>query len=122
MQEEEIDANHPNFKPQSNFRQSNTLQKSNLSNQKAWQPRQQNYTLSQKLYNSTNQRTSNNSNKNGIPCLYCKKQGHHQDDCRSHIRDNAPCIANSGKTYFPKKVNEVMNEAIVNGIMHSGFH
>ena len=36
-----------------------------------------------------------------ITCVYCKKQGHHQDDCRSCIRDNAPCIANIGKTYFP---------------------
>lgn len=119
-QEEEIDAVRPNFRPQGNFRQSNAFQKSN--NQKAWQPRQQNSTSSQKPFNSTNQRTGNNSNKNGITCVYCKKQGHHQDDCRSRIRDNAPCIANSGKTYFPKKVNEVTNESTVNNITHSGFH
>ena len=98
-QEEDVDAICPNFRPQGNFRQSNTFQKSN--NQKAWQPRQQSTTSSQKLYNSTNQCMGNNSNKNGITCVYCKKQGHHQDDCRSCIRDNAPCIANIGKTYFP---------------------
>ena len=117
-QEEEIDAVCPNFRPQCNFRQSNNFQKPN--NQKTWQPRQQNST--NKTYNPNNQRMGNNSNKNGITCVYCKKQGHHQDDCRSHIRDNAPCIANSGKTYFPKKVNEVTNESTVNNISHSGFH
>ena len=39
-QEEEIDAVRPNFRPQGNFCQSNTFQKSNYNNQKAWQPHQ----------------------------------------------------------------------------------
>ena len=96
-QEKEIDTICPNFRPQGNFCQSDTFQKSNYNNQKAWQPHQQNSTSSQKLYNSTNQRTGNNSNKNGIMCVYCKKQGHHQDNCRSRIRDNthaSPTVEN----------------------------
>ena len=115
-QEEEIDAVRPNFRPQGNFRQPNNFQKPN--NQKTWQPRQQN--LTNKTYNPNNQRMGNNSNKNGITCVYCKKQGHHQDNCRSRIRDNAPCIANSVKTYFPKKVNKVTNESTIR-VFFKGF-
>ena len=40
-QEEEIDEVRPNFRPQGNFRQSNSFQKPSYNNQKAWQPCQQ---------------------------------------------------------------------------------
>lgn len=55
------------------------------------------------------QNNQNNAHRNsGLTCLYCKIQGHHQDDCRKRIRDNKPCIAASGKPYWPRpKVNKV---------------
>ena len=122
VQEDEIDAPCPNFRPQGNFHQS--IQKPNYNNQKAWQPRQQQQNASnmQKPYNFNNQRTGNNANKNGIMCAYCKKQGHKQDNCRSRIRDNALCIANSGKTYYLRTVTKITDEPTINGINPSGFH
>jgi hypothetical protein len=37
-----------------------------------------------------------------IKCLFCKIIGHHQDECRKRIDAGKPCMAASGKEYFPK--------------------
>ncbi len=51
---------------------------------------------------------SNGQRNTQITCVYCKIQGHHQDDCRKRIRDNKPCISGGGKPYWPRsKVNKV---------------
>ena len=38
-------------------------------------------------------------------CIYCHKKFHKQEECRSRIRDNAPCYSPSGTAYFPKVIN-----------------
>ena len=35
-------------------------------------------------------------------CAYCKILNHSQEDCRKRIKDNKPCVTNSGKLYWPK--------------------
>ena len=35
-------------------------------------------------------------------CLYCKKGGHIQEDCRHRIENNHPCLTQMGKPYWPK--------------------
>jgi hypothetical protein len=51
---------------------------------------------------------------NPLKCLFCQAIGHHQDDCRKRIKANKPCVASSGKIYWPKskvsKVGEEENE------------
>jgi len=43
------------------------------------------------------------SNQNKVPsCWYCSIPGHRQDDCRKRQRDNKPCTAANGTTYWPK--------------------
>ena len=38
-------------------------------------------------------------------CLYCKKDGHIQNDCFRRKRDNAPCFSQKGKPYYPRYEN-----------------
>jgi hypothetical protein len=43
--------------------------------------------------------------------LFCKIIGHHQDECRKRIDAGKPCMAASGKEYFPKsKMHPVTEE------------
>jgi hypothetical protein len=45
-----------------------------------------------------------------LKCLFCNIFGHHQNDCNKRIKANKPCIASSGKEYFPKtKVTPVQD-------------
>jgi len=52
-------------------------------------------------YNQSSQPKSNNSG-NGKFCAYCKILNHSQEECRKRIKDNKPCVTNSGKLYWPK--------------------
>lgn len=111
-EDNKIDAVRPNFRPQSNFRQTNSFQRSNnQSNQRSWQQcqQQQNVATQAKPFKFNNQRPGNNSNRNGIICVYCKKQGHKQEDCRNRIKDNAPCVSNNGKPFYPKRVVSIFS-------------
>jgi hypothetical protein len=66
---------------------------------------------------SNNGNNSGNSNgnqgqqapaSNPFKCLFCQAIGHHQDNCRKRIKANKPCVASSGKIYWPKpKVSKV---------------
>ena len=64
--------------------------------------------------NGNNSGNSNNNQgqqapaSNPFKCLFCQAIGHHQDDCRKRIKANKPCVASSGKIYWPKpKVSRV---------------
>ena len=67
--------------------------------------------------NNSNGNNSGNSNNNQgqqapasnpFKCLFCQAIGHHHDDCRKRIKANKPCVASSGKIYWPKpKVSRV---------------
>ena len=35
-------------------------------------------------------------------CIYCHKKYHKQEDCRSRIRDEAPCYSANGTPFYPK--------------------
>ena len=63
--------------------------------------------------NSTNANTTN-SNNSGKTCIFCRKPNHIQDFCRARISQNAPCIDNQGKTYWPKvHANEEISSSSV---------
>jgi hypothetical protein len=51
-------------------------------------------------------RSSNNGGQQKFACKYCKKPNHSQDECRTRIKDNKPCIATSGKPYWPRKTSQ----------------
>jgi len=63
------------FCPQNNYRNNNNQQqwRSNLSN------------------------LGNNSNRNKMTCIFCRKQGHRQEECRKRINANQPCLDSNGK-------------------------
>jgi hypothetical protein len=67
-----------NFRPQNNYR--------NNQNQQQWR----------------NNNPGNNSNRNKMMCIFCRKQGHPQEDCRKRINSNQPCLDLSGKPFWPK--------------------
>ena len=37
-------------------------------------------------------------------CIYCHKHNHKQEECRSRIKNNAPCYSPTGLTYYPKVI------------------
>ena len=53
-------------------------------------------------YNQASNSTNANTNNSGKTCIFCRKPNHIQDFCRARISQNAPCIDNQGKTYWPK--------------------
>ncbi len=55
-----------NFRPQNNYR----------SNQPQWR----------------NNNPGNNSNLNKMTCIFCRKQGHRQENCRKRNNSNQPCL------------------------------
>jgi hypothetical protein len=65
-------------------------------------PQQQNnnYRNNQQQWRSNN--PGNNSNRNKMTCSFCRKLGHHQEDCRKRINSNQPCVDSNGKTFWPK--------------------
>jgi hypothetical protein len=44
----------------------------------------------------------NNLNKNKQTCVFCKVQGHRQEDCRKEITVNKSCLDTNGKSFWPK--------------------
>jgi hypothetical protein len=65
-------------------------------------------------YNQANNSTNANTNNSGKTCIFCRKPNHIQDFCRARISQNAPCIDNQGKTYWPKvHANEEISSSSV---------
>lgn len=59
-------------------------------------------------------RKNGNGNPSSTPvvCRYCKKTGHWQKQCRTRLRDKAPCVDENGKPYT--------NQPKVDGIEGNG--
>jgi hypothetical protein len=84
-----------NFRPQNNSYQ---------NNQKQWM----------------NNKPGNNSNCNKMTCIFCRKQGHCQEDCRKRINSNQPCLDSNGKPFWPK-VNTTETGAPIQALQDPDF-
>jgi hypothetical protein len=82
--------NRQNYRPQNN-------------NQQQWRPN-----------------PGNNSNRNKMTCIFCRKQGHKQEDCRKRINANQPCLDLSGKPLWPK-INLTENDAPIQSLQEQDF-
>lgn len=51
-----------------------------------------------------NSNSSNGNNGTTTHCIFCKKNGHNQENCFRRIRENAPCYDAKGRRYFPKNL------------------
>jgi hypothetical protein len=85
-----------NFRPQNNYR--------NNQGQPQWR----------------NNNPGNNSNRNKMTCIFCRKQGHRQEDCRKRINSNQPCLDLSGKPFWPK-VNTAETGAPIQSLQEQDF-
>jgi len=100
--QQDVAAFRPQQRPQNRAFQSN----SNRGNTRSrGQNNRSNYNNGNRQnyqnYNQSNQPKSSNSG-NGKFCAYCKILNHSQEECRKRIKDNKPCVTNSGKLYWPK--------------------
>jgi hypothetical protein len=86
--------NCQNYQPQNNYRN---------NNQQQWRPN-----------------PGNNSNRNKMTCIFCRKQGHKQEDCRKRINANQPCLDLSGKPFWPK-INLTENGAPIQSLQEQDF-
>jgi hypothetical protein len=90
-QEPQIEAVRQNWRP-ANQNQSNQYRSQNG-----------NQNQQQRLNNqSWRQGAGSNSNKNGQTCIYCKRQGHRQEECRKRQKANKPCLDSNGRAFWPK--------------------
>jgi hypothetical protein len=96
-QEPQIEAIRQNWRP-SNSNQNNQYRPQNRNQQ---QQRSQNQ--------SWRQGAGSNSNKNGQTCIYCKRQGHRQEECRKRMKAKQPCLDSNGRPFWPK-VNTTDND------------
>ena len=92
--------NRQNYRPQNNYRP---------NNQQQWRSGP-----------NTNSGPGNNSNRNKTTCIFCKKLGHRQEDCRKRINANQPCLDASGKTFWPK-INTTDNGAPIQALQDQDF-
>jgi hypothetical protein len=92
--------NRQNYRPQNNYRS---------NNQQSWRSGSNN-----------NSGPGNNSNRNKTTCIFCKKLGHRQEDCRKRINANQPCLDSSGKTFWPK-INTTDNGAPIQALQDQDF-
>jgi hypothetical protein len=92
--------NRQNYRPQNNYRP---------NNQQQWRSGPNN-----------NSGPGNNSNRNKTTCIFCKRLGHRQEDCRKRINANQPCLDASGKTFWPK-INTTDNGAPIQALQDQDF-
>ena len=92
--------NRQNYRPQNNYRS---------NNQQSWRSGSNN-----------NSGPGNNSNRNKTTCIFCKKLGHRQEDCRKRINANQTCLDSSGKTFWPK-INTTDNGAPIQALQDQDF-
>jgi len=58
-------------------------------------------------------------------CIFCKATGHRQEKCYKRIAENAPCIDQNGRNFFPKsaqKQNSVQPDDVEGGIASVSPH
>jgi hypothetical protein len=85
---------HQNFRPPNNY----------IHNQGQWR----------------NNNPGNNSNCNKLRCIFCRKQGHRQEDCRKRINSNQPCLDLNGRPFWPK-VNTAETGAPIQSLQEQDF-
>ena len=92
--------NRQNYRPQNNYRP---------NNQQQWRSGP-----------NSNSGPGNNSNRNKTTCIFCKKLGHRQEDCRKRINANQPCLDTNGKTFWPN-INTTNNGAPIQALQDQDF-
>jgi len=92
--------NRQNYRPQNNYRP---------NNQQQWRSGP-----------NSNSGPGNNSNRNKTTCIFCKKLGHRQEDCRKRINANQPCLDANGKTFWPN-INTTDNGAPIQALQDQDF-
>jgi hypothetical protein len=55
-----------------------------------------------------------------MTCIFCRKQGHCQEDCRKRIISNQPCLDSNGKPFWPK-FNMTDTGAPILALLEPGF-
>jgi hypothetical protein len=90
-QEPQIEAVRQNWRP-ANQNQSNQYRSQNRNQNQQQRSNNQ----------SWRQGAGSNSNKNGQTCIYCKRQGHRQEECRKRQKANKPCLDSNGRAFWPK--------------------
>jgi hypothetical protein len=86
----------------------------------------QNYGLQNNYRNNQNQQSwmnnnpGNNSNKNKMTCIFCRKQGQRQEECRKRINANQPCLDSHSKSFWPK-INTADNDAPIQALQDQDF-
>jgi hypothetical protein len=77
-----------------------------------------NYRNNQQQWRSNN--PGNNSNRNNKTCSFCRRLGHHQEECRKRMNANQPCIDANGKTFWPK-INTTDARALIQSLQEQDF-
>jgi len=75
---------------------------SNYNQNRSQQPRRNQQQRSQQQNKSWRQGAGNNSNKNGQTCIFCKMQGHRQEECRKRMKAKQPCLDSNRRPFWPK--------------------
>jgi hypothetical protein len=83
--------------------------RSSNQNQNQYRPQNRNQNQQKTNHQSWRQGAGNNSNKNGQTCIFCKRQGHRQEECRKRQKANKPCLDSNGRAFWPK-VNTTENQ------------
>ena len=47
-------------------------------------------------------------------CIFCHKHNHEQEECRSRIKNKAPCYSPTGLTYYPKVIKSIKKQKTIN--------
>jgi hypothetical protein len=81
---------------------------------------QNNYLNNQNQQQWRNNNPGNNSNRNKMMCIFCRKQGHRQEECRKRINSNQPCLDLSGKPFW-SKINTSDNGAPIQALQDQDF-
>jgi len=87
-------------RPQKKFYPQSQQNRGQQQRQNSRPPQGNNYRSNQQQWRSNN--PGNNSNKNNKKCSFCRRLGHHQEECRKRMNANQPCIDANGKTFWPK--------------------
>jgi hypothetical protein len=75
---------------------------SNYNQNRSQQPKRNQQQHSQQQNKSWRQSAGNNSNKNGQTCIFCKMQGHGQEECHKRMKAKQPCLNSNGQPFWPK--------------------
>lgn len=101
----DIEPIQPSFRPQVQpFKPNNFQQNYRTSafNMRPFGNKTNTFNRQSRPNNGYQNQPKNNLRKNGVICVFCHFNGHHQEDCRRRIQQDKPCIATDGKPYWPK--------------------